>query len=72
MDAAQAAQHIQEKIMPQLAEFGVEAFMVCGYLKDGDGKIHRVTFGYDGDHPAYADGLRPMQIMAAQWGAGKL
>jgi hypothetical protein len=72
MTAQEQAEAIEKKIVPLLAELGLEAFMVAGYASDGEGKIHKVTFAYTGQNPAYSDGLRGMVIMAARWGQGEL
>jgi hypothetical protein len=72
MTAQDAARHVQEYIAPRLNELGMEAFVITGYLRDGEGKVQRVTFGTSGGNAAYDDGLRPMQVMSARWGTGQL
>lgn len=72
MEVAQVGKEIESRILPQLNELGLAAFVLVGYLEDGDGKTHRVTLGSSGHNPAQADGLRGMQIMAQKWGAGQL
>ncbi len=72
MTTAEAMTHISEKIIPQLQEFGIESFVFAGYVRDGDGKVSRVTMGAPGAHPAYADGLKNLGVMMAAWGHGDL
>lgn len=61
-----------EKIGPQLQELGFEAMVVCGYMTDGEGKVHKITLGLDGKNPAYADGLRVIGALMDRWGQGQL
>jgi hypothetical protein len=72
MTAEEQAQHIAEKILPQLQEIGIEAFVLAGYASDGDGKVHKVTLGVEGSNPAYADGLRTLAVLTGRWGKGEL
>lgn len=72
MTAQEVGKEIQDRIVPQLRELGIEAFVLTGYLSDGDGKVSRVTLGTSGDNPAYDDGLRKMLVLGNAWGAGQL
>lgn len=72
MTAQQIAEQIKENIIPKLQELGVEAAVITGYRTDGDGKVTKITVGFDGNNPAYADGLRPMIQAAGIWAAGGL
>lgn len=70
--APQICEQIGLNVVPRLQEFGVEAFVLVAYVKDGEGKISRVTLGGVGNHPGYQDGLRPMEQAAEKWGRGEL
>lgn len=72
MTTAEICKGISEKIGPQLQEYGLESFLLVGYVRDGDGKVHKIQLNAHGDNPAYADGLRGMQSAANHWGAGQL
>lgn len=72
MTAQEVGKQINERVVPMLSELGVEAFVMAAYVKDGDGKVTRVTFGAPSDNPAYDDGLRNIITLANQWGAGQL
>lgn len=72
MTAQEKVQAFTERIRPHLEELGIEAFVMCAYGKDADGKVTRVTIGGNGGNPAYEDGLRMMHVMSAKWGQGQL
>ncbi len=72
MDAAQVTQQMQERLVPHFEELGLEAFVIIGYLREGDGAVKRVTFGALNKNPAFNDGLAPILAAAAKWGAGQL
>lgn len=72
MDTKQIMQALNERVAPQLSELGVEAFIIAGYIRQENDSVSRFTLGHSGTNAAYADGLRPVEIMATQWGAGKL
>jgi hypothetical protein len=72
MTAQEQVQAFSERIRPHLEELGVEAFVMCAYMKDGEGKVSRVTLGGNPGNPAYEDGLRTLQVLMAKWGQGQL
>lgn len=73
MTAQDKIKAFAERIQPQLEELGIEAFVLAGYMKDSDGKITRITYGgAPPNEPAYEDGLRVLQALAAKWGMGQL
>ena len=70
MTAQEAGQQIAQRVVPQLQELGIEAFTFAGFLTDGEGVVHKITFGYPGNNPAYADSLRKIQAVSNMWGQG--
>lgn len=72
MTAEDTIKQINDKIMPQLQELGVEAFVMAAYIRDNGGKITKARMGADGGNPAYQDGLRSLNILHAKWGQGQL
>lgn len=72
MTAQQKIEAFSERIRPHLEELGVEAFVLAGYMHDADGKVSRITIGGNPGNPAYEDGLRTLNALAAKWGMGQL
>ena len=72
MTPPEVCQEVADRIAPQLQELGLNACLICGYVEDGNGKVSKVTMGWLGNNPAYADGLRNLQALAEQWGRGEL
>jgi len=74
MTAHDTAQQLIARITPILNELGVDSFVMAAYATDGEGKTYRLVVGHSGSdaNPAYADGLKPMAIMAAKWHQGQL
>lgn len=72
MTAQEVCEHVAKNIVPQLQELGIEAFVLVGYAKDGDGKVTKINLALPGQNPAYQDGLRTIQMLADRWGQGQL
>lgn len=72
MESAQDIKAFAERIQPHLEELGIEAFVMCAYKKDADGKVTRITLGSDGNNPAYFDGLTMPRAVAMKWGNGQV
>lgn len=75
MTAQEVMQQIAAQIGPKLDELGVEAFMMCAYVRTGDGQIHRMTLGgaaKNQENPAFVDGLKTVEAVMNRWGAGQL
>lgn len=67
MTADEVLKEINRSIAPKLQEMGLEAFVLCAYVRSGDGQIDRAVIASDGKNPAYSDGLRPILTVASIW-----
>lgn len=72
MTAQEIAQQINSVYGPKFQELGVDAFILAAYVTDSSGKVARIVVGNVGQHPAFADGIRPMVHVATRWEAGQL
>lgn len=73
MTIQEVTQQIAMKLGPVMEELGVESFLLAGYVRDGDGKVSRVTMGGNSKtNAACNDGLRNLHELANRWGAGQL
>lgn len=59
---------LKRRLQPHLEELGVEAFIILGYAKKGDGRTMRLVVVNDGQDVAYQDGLRSAILFAMAWG----
>ena len=57
------------RIVPVMQEYGMTAFVIAGYMEDGEGTVKRFCIAQTGGNPAYEDGLRPLVNFSAMWGA---
>lgn len=69
MTAQEQLTYLREQALPRLSEGGLEAFVIVGYLRTGDGEIQRVCLANTGKNPAYEDGLQKLIAFAHMWGA---
>lgn len=60
---------LAERIVPIMQDFGLSAFVIVGYLEDGQGNLRRVCIANAAGNPAFEDGLRPLIHAAHIWGA---
>ena len=74
MAAQDQVKQIAERIGPHLEECAVQAFVMCAYIADADGKVSRIvlTGVPRGGNVACMDGLRAMEQVASCWGNGQL
>lgn len=73
MKAQEVCHQIAGKIAPQLDELGVESFLLLAYVRDGEGKVSRITLGGGtSKNPAYEDGMRVIAALSERWGEGML
>lgn len=69
MPPADQLEPLARRILPVMQEFGLSAFVLVGYLEDGQGKLQRVVIANTQRNPAFEDGLRPVMHFAQIWGA---
>lgn len=60
---------LAERIVPIMQDFGLSAFIIIGYLENGEGRLQRVCIANTAKNPAFEDGLRPLIHHAHIWGA---
>lgn len=60
---------LAERAIPLLNEFGLEGFVLFGYLADAGGSLRRVCIANTAGNPAFEDGLRQFLVMGQIWGA---
>jgi hypothetical protein len=76
MTGPECAQQVVTKIVPQLNELGMSAFVLTGYIttvnEEGEEVIERHVIANGGGNAPMQDGLRPMVIMGARWKDGAL
>jgi hypothetical protein len=72
MTSSEAAITIKDKIIPQLSELGLEAFVLSGYVKCEGDTVERLVIVNGGNNVAYQDGMGPLIAMAAGWGKQQL
>lgn len=58
-----------KRIVPIMQEYGLVAFVIAGYVEDGDGKVKRFCVAQTGGNPAFEDGLRPLINFSLIWAA---
>ncbi len=67
MEPADQMNQMREQVVPRLQEFGMEAFVIVGYVRLEGDVLQRVCIANDGGNPAYQDGLRPVIHFASMW-----
>lgn len=72
MEKAEALELIGRKIVPTLEEFGIEGFVITGYIKcDGD-RVERFTACCTPKkNAAIEDGLGKLAIFSSMWAASQ-
>lgn len=70
MEKAAALGEIGKKIVPILEEFGIEGFVIGGYIQVHEGRIERFTAAcMPKDNAAITDGLGHLVAFTGMWAA---
>lgn len=70
MDQGTALAEVGRRIVPILEEFGIEGFVMTGYIRCNDGKLERFSAACTTkDNAAINDGLAKVAAFSTMWAA---